>query len=211
MIASLPNALSILRIFLSFILIGVYSGENRGRYICGLVIIALALATDFLDGYLARRWAVTSELGYILDGLGDRAAYVALILTFVAHDGVNLVVAWLLIFREIAIYAFRLLNRGWYASSSLTRRFSRWHAAGIRAWFSTYLLVDGAALAYGFDLRGKLIIAISQSVLVAATIGCSYYGLYRMLNIFLNAPVTPSLPAEEGDWSQSAMEREAKA
>jgi phosphatidylglycerophosphate synthase len=178
--SSLPNALSILRVVISFPLIVIYSGTSLGRYSLGIALIGLALITDVLDGYLARCLGVASELGYILDGLGDRAIYVSLILTFVAHNKVNLIIAWLLIFREVLIYAFRLLSRGWYSSNATIRRFSRWHAAGIRVWFLSYLLSDGVALTCGVKPGDYLGAVIIQNLLALITISISYYGLYRM-------------------------------
>lgn len=177
---SAPNALSILRIFFSVALIAVYSGNDAIRYCMGLTLIGLCIATDILDGYIARRFKLTSELGYILDGLGDRAAYIALILTFVAHNGVNLLIAWLLTFREIVIYALRLLRQDWYEANKRTRRYSRLHAVGIRAWFLTYLMSDALHLIFRIDIAHDLSVIVAQTALALGTITISYYGLYRI-------------------------------
>jgi len=71
-LAWLPNALSISRIFLMIAaLAAAWFGEARGF----LILLGGALVTDFLDGLLARRLHVESELGAQLDSWGDAWVY----------------------------------------------------------------------------------------------------------------------------------------
>lgn len=70
-----PNALSGLRLALAPVgLIVAWSGEARGYQ----AIFAVAVATDFLDGWLARRLGAESALGVRLDALADMATYLGL-------------------------------------------------------------------------------------------------------------------------------------
>jgi cardiolipin synthase len=66
---NIPNALSLLRVFLvaPFLVAVIYE-----YFAVALAIFAVAGLTDFLDGYLARRLAQKSVLGTFLDPLGDR-------------------------------------------------------------------------------------------------------------------------------------------
>ncbi len=51
-----------------------------------LALVLTAAASDWLDGYLARRFHATSWIGGLLDGLSDKAFVVSALLTFAAHD-----------------------------------------------------------------------------------------------------------------------------
>ncbi|WP_234989122.1 CDP-alcohol phosphatidyltransferase family protein [Demequina sp. NBRC 110052] len=87
---TVPNAISMLRIAL----IGVFGwtlviGQD------GWAIAALALAgiSDFLDGYLARRWNQVTALGRILDPAADRMLTVVVVLGL----GIRGIVPWILV------------------------------------------------------------------------------------------------------------------
>ena len=64
---SVPNALSISRLFLALAFVGIPIQEVR------LALILAAALTDFLDGWLARRSNTISRWGELLDPIADRA------------------------------------------------------------------------------------------------------------------------------------------
>ena len=65
---TIPNLLSLSRIVMILIAAGVYLNGYR---VAGLIIGAIAGATDWLDGWLARKLNQSTELGAILDRLSD--------------------------------------------------------------------------------------------------------------------------------------------
>lgn len=77
--------------------------------IVAAVIFALAGLTDWLDGYLARRFEVTSHFGAFLDPVADKLIVAAaLVLVVDASAGIGVAVAAIIIIgREIAISALR--------------------------------------------------------------------------------------------------------
>jgi len=50
----------------------VYFSDDRGRKYYAVLVYAIAALSDFLDGYLARRFEASSNLGKLLDPLGDK-------------------------------------------------------------------------------------------------------------------------------------------
>ena len=113
---NLPNALTLVRIFLVPLLVVVLLTEFAGRQIFGVPkeligagIFAVASITDWLDGYLARRRRQVTWLGQILDPLADKLLTSA---AFISLVQLGLAPAWmvaLIIGREFAITGLRSL------------------------------------------------------------------------------------------------------
>src|SRR5512138_3878910 len=77
--AFIPTALTMLRIMLvSFVITALFFGEKQDAFL----FFAVAEATDFFDGRLARRWKVTSEFGPLLDTIADKALHLPLFFYF---------------------------------------------------------------------------------------------------------------------------------
>src|SRR2546423_15423205 len=105
---SFVNSLSLSRI--GFALFFVVCFQRRaGLLYVSVAACAVALATDVLDGYFARRLQVASIHGRLWDSLGDKAFYAAIIIAFNAHGFLGPLVSWALIVREVALYITRLL------------------------------------------------------------------------------------------------------
>src|ERR1051326_4463691 len=113
---NLPNALTIVRIFLVPLLVVVLLTQFAGHQIFGVAkeligaaIFALASLTDWLDGYLARRRRQVTWLGQVLDPLADKLLTSA---AFISLVQLGLAPAWmvaLIIGREFAITGLRSL------------------------------------------------------------------------------------------------------
>ena len=106
---NIPNILTLLRIVLIpvFVLI-FYLPVGWALTGCALVF-ALAAITDWLDGYLARRWSQTSPFGAFLDPVADKLMVaVALLLLVQSEPTPALAIpAAVIIGREITISALR--------------------------------------------------------------------------------------------------------
>lgn len=76
--AGLPNLLTTARIIsIPFLVWGILTVANSGSGFLGrtsvvLGLFAFAAITDFLDGFLARRWNVTSDYGRMIDPIADK-------------------------------------------------------------------------------------------------------------------------------------------
>ena len=92
----LPNQLTVGRMVLSigfFVLLGMYEqGSECGRWLLNIAFVLYIVAgiTDVLDGYLARRWKLTSAFGRILDPVMDKILVVG---AFIMLAGPNFTLA----------------------------------------------------------------------------------------------------------------------
>lgn len=84
---NIPNILSSIRICLVPVFVALYFCQPGNVKIYAAVVYALASFTDFLDGYIARKYNLTSNLGKVLDPLGDKLMTLA-VLTCITIDRV---------------------------------------------------------------------------------------------------------------------------
>ncbi|MEL4106637.1 CDP-diacylglycerol--glycerol-3-phosphate 3-phosphatidyltransferase [Oscillospiraceae bacterium WX1] len=69
---NVPNILSIIRIFLVPAFVMIYFYESGAIKVYAAAVYAVASFTDFLDGYVARKYHLITNLGKILDPVGDK-------------------------------------------------------------------------------------------------------------------------------------------
>jgi CDP-diacylglycerol---glycerol-3-phosphate 3-phosphatidyltransferase len=104
---NVPNSLTLFRIFLVPFLVVVLLTKFDGREIVGLVIFLTATATDFLDGWVARRRGQITTLGTLLDPIADKLLISA---AFISLVELGLAPAWMVVVvvgREFAVSGLR--------------------------------------------------------------------------------------------------------
>ncbi|MEK6734756.1 MAG: CDP-diacylglycerol--glycerol-3-phosphate 3-phosphatidyltransferase [Pseudomonadota bacterium] len=107
MFKSLPNILTISRIVsIPLILVFFYIGGKYGEAISASLFL-LACITDFLDGYLARTFAIQSKLGRFLDPIADKLLIGSVIVLLVYYRKADLLPAIAIICREILVSGLR--------------------------------------------------------------------------------------------------------
>ena len=111
-ILTVPNLVTFSRIVLIPLIIGLYylppewlSFENKNIAATGVFI--LAAASDWLDGFLARRLNQMSAFGAFLDPVADKLIVAGALIVLLQLERVDALVALIVIGREIAISALR--------------------------------------------------------------------------------------------------------
>ncbi len=107
---ALINSLTLSRIVLSVIVFLLLVIDNYLEY--ALILFILAGFTDYLDGYLARKYSLTSQLGTILDPIADKILVVFLFFGLALNLSSYLIgfIGSCIISREIWVSALRDLN-----------------------------------------------------------------------------------------------------
>ena len=102
---NLPNIITVARILLVPVFVIVYLSPGASTYIVTATLFALAAATDWLDGFLARRLNQTTPFGAFLDPVADKLIVVsALVILLAEHASIWLTLPGLVIVgREIVI------------------------------------------------------------------------------------------------------------
>ncbi|WP_299732768.1 CDP-diacylglycerol--glycerol-3-phosphate 3-phosphatidyltransferase [Devosia sp.] len=109
-LTQIPNLITIARILAIVPIIAlVMTGDTNLRLIA-LILYILAAASDWLDGYLARKWNQTSPLGRMLDPIADKLL-VGLLIAALAWDGslsaLDMIPVLAILFREFFISGLR--------------------------------------------------------------------------------------------------------
>jgi len=108
----LPNILTASRLFAVPALVWLLltdAGEDGELRWWALWLFLVAAATDFLDGYLARRWKVVSAFGKLADPIADKVLILAALATLSFVDGIPWWPVAILAAREIAVTVGRLM------------------------------------------------------------------------------------------------------
>lgn len=115
----LPNALTVARILaipalVWAILFGAQSNsmamEARPVHIFAISLFIFCAVTDFLDGYFARKWKITSDFGRMLDPIADKllvAACLIAICIAIFGSSIILIPALIIIGRDIFVSGIR--------------------------------------------------------------------------------------------------------
>ncbi len=107
--ASLPNLLTVLRMFLVPVLIAAMLSSWKHGDLAAGVIFTVASATDALDGWIARRRSITTNFGKLVDPLADKLLVTAALVSLVSLDRLPAWVAMVIIAREFAVTGLRQL------------------------------------------------------------------------------------------------------
>ncbi|WP_343907445.1 CDP-alcohol phosphatidyltransferase family protein [Nocardioides aquiterrae] len=112
---TVPNLLSLLRLAGVPVFLWLVLGPEADGW--ALALLAVMGVTDFLDGYLARRWGQTSALGQILDPVADRLYILAVVVGLALREVIPWWVALSLPLRDLLLWGLvpLLRTRGYSA------------------------------------------------------------------------------------------------
>ncbi|MGN0759288.1 MAG: CDP-alcohol phosphatidyltransferase family protein [Candidatus Ventricola sp.] len=99
-IVNIPNCLTLIRIALLPVVVWRFrKGDSMGA----LIVYLLAMLTDAVDGFIARRYNQVTALGKLLDPLADKLSLVTLIALFVADGQIPLWLMGIILLKEVAM------------------------------------------------------------------------------------------------------------
>ncbi len=109
---NLPIFLTWLRVALVPLLVGIFYLPEHWmslytQSLTAAIIFIVAAITDWIDGYLARKWSQTSAFGAFLDPVADKLIVAGSLLVLVQLGRVSAILGFIIIGREIAISALR--------------------------------------------------------------------------------------------------------
>lgn len=141
---SIPNLISLLRILLTPIFVFcLFQGKNL--IWIATILFAIAAFTDFFDGYIARRYNLSSHLGRFLDPLADKIATGSAFISFSLLGLIEWWIVLIIVIRDFWITGLRVftINQGYSMKTSMLAKCKTTvQLIAIGMLFATYLLIQ---------------------------------------------------------------------
>lgn len=172
---NIPTQLTVMRLVLSIVLFVLIAWK---LYLASVVVFLVAASTDWLDGYLARKWGLVTVLGRILDPFVDKIIICGtfIFLAAVPDSGLAAWMAVVVVGRELLVTALRgyLEQQGTDFSASMSGKL-KMVLQCLAAAVSLYYLSRGAPLVTDAPaLWWTLTISVWSAVLLTIYSGAEY-------------------------------------
>jgi len=185
---NVPNSLTLFRIFLVPFLVVVLLTKFEGREIVALAIFLIATATDFFDGWFARRRGEITTLETLLDPIADKLLISA---AFISLVEVGLAPAWMVVVvvgREFAVTGLRAIAAG---QGTLIPA-SRWGKAKMASQITAVSFLILSERYEELLLPGQA--ALWVVVAVAVISGARYFTVFLSRVASFTGPLPPAEP-----------------
>ncbi|ARE40250.1 CDP-diacylglycerol--glycerol-3-phosphate 3-phosphatidyltransferase [Rhodovulum sp. P5] len=108
---TLPNILTVLRLLAAPLLpLAYFLWESPVADLVAVTLFVAASVTDWFDGYLARKWHLTTRFGAMIDPIADKAMVLVALLVIVARHDMAVwltLAATVILFREVFVSGLR--------------------------------------------------------------------------------------------------------
>lgn len=174
MASHIPNQLTLARI-VAIVPLGAFMAIDKPWAAWGAFVIFVAAGlTDWLDGYLARKWGSVSDVGKFLDPIADKLLVAAVLILLVAGrhlDGWNLVPVLVILGREFLVSGLREYL-GQKSVSVPVTALAKWKTAAQMVAQGALILAPGLPAAWMGNEIGIVLIWIAAAL--TAITGWSY-------------------------------------
>ncbi len=125
---NLANIISIGRVFFAFVAIGLFYVHTTWAYLLALVLTIVAFILDGVDGYVARKLNQASELGSVLDIMGDRIVEACYWIAFAVMGWISVIFPIICVTRAFVTDSIRsvALSKGMTAFGDKSMQSSAW-------------------------------------------------------------------------------------
>jgi len=142
-ILTVPNAITMVRLACVPVFVWLLFGEHR--QIAAAILLAVLGATDWVDGFVARRWHQVSTVGKVLDPTADRILVGTAVVSVIVNGAVPLWFGVVTMTREVLVSAAVLLLASLGAERIDVLWVGKAGTFGLMFAYPTFLLAHGHA------------------------------------------------------------------
>lgn len=189
---NLPNKLTMARIFISIIIIAIllFPFDSMGitttkffineslvvdiKYLIAGVLFIIGSLTDFLDGYIARKYNLITDFGKLIDAIADKMLVNSVLIILASTGTINAIIPVVVILRDTVVNSIKMLaaSKGKVVAAIKSGK------------LKTACLMTGITLTLFYNLPFELWnIQVANILLLIATVLSLYSGVqYYILN-----------------------------
>lgn len=189
---NLPNKLTMARIFISIIIIAIllFPFDSMGitttkffineslvvdiKYLIAGVLFIIGSLTDFLDGYIARKYNLITDFGKLIDAIADKMLVNSVLIILASTGTINAIIPVIVILRDTVVNSIKMLaaSKGKVVAAIKSGK------------LKTACLMTGITLTLFYNLPFELWnIQVANILLLIATVLSLYSGVqYYILN-----------------------------
>jgi CDP-diacylglycerol--glycerol-3-phosphate 3-phosphatidyltransferase len=189
----LPNRITLFRLLIPLIFMPIVMAEFPGAKAIAFGLFILATFSDWLDGYIARKYDMTSDFGRLMDPLADKILVASALVSFVAivPDIVKVWMVVVIISRDFLVTGLRLLamrNNRILSADRIGKHKTGWQMGAILsilcylAYFDVAFLFPQAVTSF-MEIYIPLALLLFYYIIVGLTLvsGAFYLWKYRDL------------------------------
>ena len=180
---NLPNTLTLLRIFLGFIVPAMVIADDFWLRVWSAVLFAVAAFTDWFDGWYARRYNLITKVGQILDPIADKIIVLATFIALSDFTNIAMYSIWWVVpifVREVVITVYRLIFL--FQPRPVVVAAESWGKAKT---VLQMLTLPFAYFFFMFKFYGGIEIALLQYVLYAMLLASLYFTTHSGIEFFV--------------------------
>ena len=178
---NLPNKLTLLRICLIPVFVILMLSQVSNFFLISCIIFIIASITDFLDGKIARKYNLVTDVGKFMDPLADKLLVLAALICMIEYE---LVASWMVIIivaRELTVSILRAIaaDNGKVIAASGGGKIK-----------TTSQMIAIILLLIGANYSNSQIVFVGTIAMYIATIFTLYSGidyLYKNRELFMNS------------------------
>ena len=134
---NLPNILTTVRLFLAPLFVYFYFASPAYSSVMAVMVLVLSGLTDVLDGFIARRFGLTSQLGQFLDPLADKVTILCVIVSLAVRNMPVRILLIIYLLKELTLgFIGLVMLRSWRNSPP-----ARWYGKAATVFLYTFFFV----------------------------------------------------------------------
>ncbi len=169
---TIPNQLTILRILLTPVFLYLFTRPDTTMQLYGTIVFLIASATDWYDGYIARKLNIVSRWGQFMDPLADKILISTAFFTFAYLKLIFWWMVWIIVLRDFIITFLRIFatNTG---KAVVTSTLAKWKTFSQMTVLIVLLIYTNCAnygVVYSLDQPPRLWSWLSVSMIIVTLI-----------------------------------------